>query len=110
VPRVSAAEFAAALRGFVDSARVVLLSFPRRAQVERDYPELAEYTAGIEKVAAELGVPLVDLRGEFRSLPDQGEALFLDGTHLNVQGNARVAERLVGPIRGCLAGNGGVIS
>lgn len=97
-PRLSPTELAGTLRRFVDRARhdgavPVLVSFPRRASVERATPALLDYTAAIEEVARERDVPLIDLRRRFLQLPGH-EELFLDALHLDARGTDLAARML----------------
>ena len=86
VRRVSLTDFEALLERLIrdvrrDGARPVLLSMPRTAAKEREVPILPLYTATLERTAAAHRVPLIDVRGAFRSRVANGteEAeLFID--------------------------------
>jgi lysophospholipase L1-like esterase len=98
VPRVSVAAFERALRELgelvrADGAELVLLSMPRGPSAERNWPTLPEYTAAIERLAAEEGWPLVDAYGLFRRGGDP-EAWLQDHCHPTAEGHAHIAAEL----------------
>ncbi|MBI4880983.1 MAG: SGNH/GDSL hydrolase family protein [Planctomycetes bacterium] len=104
--RVPIAVFEARLRDLArevqaDGARLVLVSPPRRQDGETRYPITLEYTGAIERAAAELGLPLADVRGPLRERDREelGEdhqdpaiaarsTLFIDPWHPSARGHA----------------------
>jgi lysophospholipase L1-like esterase len=85
----------------VDDVREANVQFPyfRGANVVADFVDLiAAYNRTIRRVAAEEGVPLVDLAGEIDARPDR-RALFLDTMHANPAGRVVIAEILARELR-----------
>lgn len=93
-PEVDVDEFAEMLEALVrevraDGAGVLLVSPPRRAEIERDLPALLHYTRGIRSVAERTGAPLCPVRSVFRR---EGDALLADSVHPSARGHERYAE------------------
>ena len=94
----SVEEYEALLGDFAEQtrqlgARLVLISFPRRPDVEEQFPTLSEYSAALERFARERDLPLVDVRTAFRDRPEF-ERFFIDSVHLDRMGYRMVASVL----------------
>ena len=102
--RVNLDEFEAALAELcaqieADGARPILVSLPRTPQTEQRLPILPLYSAAIERVAAERGLALVDLRAAVLDAAAAGEdaASFFLGTdtwHVGPRGQELLAHML----------------
>jgi lysophospholipase L1-like esterase len=100
--RVPLADFEACLfelqkRVEADGARLVLLSMPRKPNVEKREPVLAEYSKTVEEVGARQGLDVVDGRALFQAALQQGrkpEELFADDYHPKPPGHRMLAEEL----------------
>ena len=57
---------------------------------ERTNEVAGQYAAAAEALAAELGVPCLNLWREFQAVEGWGERLLCDGLHLTEEGNAEV--------------------
>jgi lysophospholipase L1-like esterase len=87
-------------------AQVILLT-PNAfglAQASWRHERLAQYAAGMRKVAADLKIPLIDVHRFYETYgegsPKARDALLLDGSHPNDKGHAIVAEKIADRIEG----------
>lgn len=80
-----------------DGARVILISMPRHAQIEKDAPVLLEYNRAVAEVAQACGAQLCDARAAVLDALAHGtpwNALFGDHYHPSARGHALFAEKL----------------
>ena len=75
--------------------KLVLISPPRRRKIEKQYPQLLEYTHALHEFSRKRHVPLVDAHAEFRKKKYGKEsALFRDDYHPNPAGHDLIAQML----------------
>lgn len=125
-PRVPLAEYVANLRAMIEAAReqkarVILMTTnplrwtpklkelyghpPYKPEAEDgfDAPFLAAYNDAVRKLAAELNVPLVDVRSAYPELAKKRQTsldqILLDGMHPGDMGHQLVAELLIPVVR-----------
>ena len=74
-------------------ARLVLVAWPYRSQVDQEIRDAVRYQIVMSEFARAAGVPFVPLAVPFL---DDDRSLFLDNVHANADGNA-VAARAIRP-------------
>lgn len=95
-PRLDAGEFRSMLARIHErcgrvGAKLVLISWPEAAQISEKDPAPRHYQAEIKTLAAERGIPLIDLYPPFAVA---GEPLFIDAVHANAAGCRIAAEAI----------------
>ena len=102
-PRVNLADFARLIEQLRDETRargcsLALVSAARSDRGDEAQPAALEYTAALEHSAAQLALPLADVRGAFAAGQASGEDLYLDVWHPTAEGHrlyaATIAEAL----------------
>jgi lysophospholipase L1-like esterase len=97
-PRLSPQEFRDTLlelarRSAAEGARLVLVAWPYRSQVDQGITGLVRYQALLGAVGRQVGAPVVNVAEAFIA---DGRPLFLDHVHANALGN-EVAARAIEP-------------
>lgn len=108
VRRVPLEDFESCLRALrasaqSDGAELIAISMPRLPAFEERNPMLLEYSAAVERVAGELGIPCVDARADFRDRKrweQEAQPLLCSGDplHPSRAGHARIAAALLEPV------------
>ncbi|HEX5009912.1 MAG TPA: SGNH/GDSL hydrolase family protein [Planctomycetota bacterium] len=92
VTRLGTADFTKVIGQLREDTRdrgcsLLLVSAARSRRGETAQPELLEYTTALEGIAAELAIPVADVRGAFASAPVPESLLYLDTWHPTPQGH-----------------------
>ena len=91
-PRVNVADFAGFIGQLRDETRargcsLVLVSAARSQRGEAAQPAAREYTAALERSAAQLSIPLADARAAFAAATASEDELYLDAWHPTPEGH-----------------------
>lgn len=108
--RISLEKYSANLAFMVETLKgdgsMVILMTPNAFGSNKEawrHERLAQYAAGMRRVASKLDVPLIDIYKRFEQYgdgtPQSRDALLLDGVHPNGKGHAIVAEQIAELIR-----------
>jgi hypothetical protein len=113
-PRVNVHDFAWLLGQLRDETRaqgcaLALVSAARSARGDALQPAALEYTAALEHSAAELELPLADVRAAFAAAAASDDELFLDAWHPTAAGHRLYATTIAEALEnaGCLGGADG---